>query len=119
MGKFDSMEQTHGKVETPTNLRRLQNLAGIASKNHFGVTSLSELEAKMADMGLVDLQRMSISVWVSGSGDRLLLKKKITDAFDRFSKDGGGSRIQTQPSSVLKGRDKESRARRVLELSKT
>jgi len=62
-------------------LKNLQMVAGLKTKNPFGVDNLEDLNKKMSDMMELDLQKYAEISGVSSRGTRVQLKEKIRGAF--------------------------------------
>lgn len=102
--------QIHGKLETEIErLKELQEQMGILAENHFKCNSVEELDTKMSEMTLLDLQKMAISVGIPAGGDRRVLKNKIRTAFEKFVKGGHGYAFSSQSEIEFKGKDAEKR----------
>lgn len=92
--------KTHGMVDKDINkLKELQELMGVRAKNPFGASTVEELDEKMSDMNLVDLQRMAISAEIPASGHRHTLKEKIRREFERFMRGSHGLGLSMKGTS--------------------
>jgi len=111
------MFQINGKVEDDVRkIRGIEELSGVKAKNVFGVESEEELNEKMADMTLIDLQKMAVSSGVSGGGTRAVLKEKLRREFIRFKHGGHGLASSVGGQMKLKGKDKKRREKEVFKL---
>jgi hypothetical protein len=109
--------EINGKMEDEVKkIAGLQEVIGLKAKNVFGVLTPEELDEKMADMAVVDLQRLAVSCGVSGGGSRAVLKAKIRNEFSKFMRGGHGLNIQSSGKMKLLGRDKKSREQQVFDL---
>ena len=94
---------TNGQLEKEgKKLSKLQDILGVRIKNPFGVTTAEDLDAKMSDMMLVDLQRLAISAGIPGGGDRSILKRKIKTEFEKFMRGGHGQSISVTNNANLR-----------------
>lgn len=104
----------NGKIEDDVKkLNGLQDLIGLKAKNLFGVASTEELDEKMADMNLLDLQKLAVSCGISGGGNRMVLKNKIRNEFLKFAKGSHGFSLQSTEKMKLKGKNKETREKTI------
>lgn len=106
--------QINGKLEDDIKkLNGIQDIIGIKAKNIFASASIEELDEKMADMNLVDLQKLAVSCGISGGGTRTVLKTKIRNEFLKFLKGSHGLSLSSQEKMALKGDDKTERERKI------
>lgn len=111
------MFQINGKVEDDVEkIRGIESISGIRAKNIFGVESEEELNEKMADMTLIDLQKMAVSSGISGGGSRAVLKEKIRREFVRFKHGSHGLASSFGGQMKLKGKNKKRREKEVFNL---
>ena len=109
--------EANGKMENDVRkIKGLQDVLGVRAKNVFKVETEEELDAKMADMELVDLQKLAVSSGVSGGGTRMVLKAKIRNEFLKFMRGSHGYSISKSQSLQLKGKNKKDRERNVHQL---
>ena len=99
MAKNKYITNGEASVSDLRKLRKIRDILDGEKKNVFGVTTDAELEEKMSDMGLVDLQRFAISIGIPGGGDRHLLKMKIRQEFTRSLSSSYGSNVAIQSST--------------------
>lgn len=92
--------QANGKVDKEfKKVANLQEILGVRQKNPFGVSTAEDLDSKMSDMMLVDLQRLAISAGIPGGGDRGILKRKIRTEFDKFMRGSYGVSVSKEANS--------------------
>lgn len=92
--------EANGKLETAVErINGLKDILNLRAANAFGVSSIEELDEKISDMPLIDLQKLAVGCGVSGTGNRMVLKNKIRNEFLKFSRGGHGLNIM--PSSQL------------------
>jgi len=102
--------EANGKMEKDIKaIEGLQKDIGIRAKNPFGAKTVEELDKNMADMNLVDLQRIAVSSGISGSGNRMVLKAKIRNEFVKFMRGGHGLALATNEKMKLTGKNKKMR----------
>lgn len=108
--------QINGKIEQEINqINGLKDIIGLKAKNVFACATESELEEKMSDMSLIDLQRLAVSCGISGGGTRSVLKTKIKTEFIKFLK-GSLDGISSINSDALSGEDLDKRRDIIAEL---
>jgi hypothetical protein len=104
------MNISYGKIERETGeLKVIQELIGVRQRNNFGASSEEDLDLKMSEMALVDLQKLAISVGVPGGGNRNILKRKIKDAYVKYIKGSSGMQISSSSKMELNGKNKAKR----------
>lgn len=109
--------QLNGKMEDDVKkIKGLQDILGIRAKNVFKVESEEELDEKMSDMALVDLQKLAVASGISGGGSRAVLKAKLRAEFSKFKRSGMGCAISKTEPMKLKGKDTKARAQEVNDL---
>lgn len=89
--KLDNLNVVDGKAQDIEKIKELQELMGIKQSNPFGVSTASELEEKMDDMNLSDLQALAVKAGLFPSGSRLTLKNKLLKEF--YSTPGAGAGV--------------------------
>ena len=101
--EIPQMEVLDGKVneqESKSNLRDLESLLNPkGAYNPFKASSDEELEAKMSDMSLPELQSLAVETGVFPSGNRTTLKNKLKKEFKNRVFLGKG-RVISQTSPV-------------------
>ena len=108
--------EVNGKIEDDiSKIRGIQELAGVKAKNMFAVASEQELEEKLTEMTLVDLQRMAVSCGISGGGTRMVLKSKIRNEFLKFTR-GGHGYAMSKTETGLTGKNIKKREAKVKKL---
>lgn len=113
------MNISYGKEEkTIEQIKGLQKVIGLEEVNRFGVKTEEELNEKLSEMQLIDLQRLAISVGIPGGGNRMVLKRKIMDAFNKFLRGSSGTAISFHSDMKLKGKNKKERQEEIKELLK-
>ena len=106
--KLDNLNVVDGKAQDIAKIKELQELMGIKQSNPFGVTTASDLEQKMDDMNLSDLQALAVKAGLFPSGSRLTLKNKLLKEF--YSTPGAGAGVDvgfqglSQTLTVPKGK---------------
>lgn len=109
--------QTNGKMEkNAKQMFKLQDLIGLQAKNTYGANTVEELDNKMSEMFLIDLQKLAISSGIPGGGDCSMLKRKIRNEFLKFKKGADGVSFAVSKEVQFKGKDAESRKAQALEL---
>lgn len=107
---IEKMEQANGQDDKDIKrLQKLEKLMGLRVKNPFGVNTLEELEAKLGEMTLLDMQRMAVSSGIPGGGDRRVLKNKLVKEFEKFTRGGHGSSFSSTSDYQFKGRGAKKR----------
>lgn len=108
----------NGKIEDAVEkIGGLQDLIGLRAKNVYGAKTTEELDDKMSEMALVDLQKLAVSCGISGGGNRTVLKQKIRNEFMKFLRGSHGLSLQASGTMQLKGRNAKERERLVHELT--
>lgn len=108
--------EVNGKIEDDiSKIRGIQDLAGVKAKNVFAVASVEELDEKLTEMSLVDLQRMAVSCGISGGGTRMVLKSKIRNEFLKFSR-GGHGYAMSKSETGLSGKNIKKREEKIKKL---
>ena len=98
--------QINGKIEDNVDkIKGLQELIGLKAKNVFGVKTVDDLDEKMSEMALIDLQKLAVSCGISGGGSRAVLKSKIRNEFIKFLKGSHGLSITRTENMKIKGKD--------------
>lgn len=104
------MEQINGRDEDSIkNIKELQDLIGVKSKNVFGVKTVEELEDKLNEMMLIDLQKLAVSSGISGNGTPLVLKRKITNEFLKLSKGSDNTKFSMETLTKIEGKGSNKR----------
>lgn len=106
--KVSSKEQvvkTNGMVEDINTISKLQEALGSRIRNPFGAKTQEELEEKLKDMFLVDLQKMAVSAGISANGDRSILKNRIRSEFGRFLRGSHGQGVTISKEGLLSERE--------------
>jgi uncharacterized protein YunC (DUF1805 family) len=99
----------NGKMENDIKkINGIKELIGMKARNVFGVKTIEDLDEKMADLSLVDLQKMAVASGISGGGNRTVLKTKIRSEFLKFMR-GNQDGLQIDSPMKLKGKDKKER----------
>jgi hypothetical protein len=94
--------EINGKLEDEIKkITGIQDLIGIKAKNVFKSLSEEELEEKISEMTLIDLQKLAVSCGVSGGGSRTVLKKKIKNEFLKFNRGSHGLSISSEKKMEL------------------
>jgi len=104
-------------VSTEGSHQTLSEILGQKQKNPFEVSSSSELDDKMSNMTLIDLQKLAVKAGVFPSGTKPSLKTKIQKAYSAANR--GAGRITPAPSNpIMDPRSKEGieAARKLKEL---
>lgn len=111
------MEQANGQDDADIKrLKELENLMGVRTKNPFGVTTVEELNEKIGDMPLIDLQRMAVSAGIPGGGDRRVLKVKLVREFEKFMRGGHGNSFSLTSEFKFTGKGAKKREKNMKEL---
>lgn len=82
--KLENLELSDGKiVEDPqiTKVKELEEILGIKKINPFGTYNIDIFKEKLADMTIVDMQRLCERVGIFGSGSRQELREKLLREF--------------------------------------
>jgi hypothetical protein len=90
--KLESLSVADGKSEIEK-IKDLEDLLGVKQTNPFGTTSKELLEEKINEMTITDLQTFAIKIGILPSGNKLVLKNKITKAFRSHAGAGSGYNI--------------------------
>ena len=91
--KPESMEQTHGKLESVVGAAQdLDKILGLRQKNPFGATSKEQFEQSLSSMNLTDMREMAVTAGIFPSGNRTVLKKKLLKGFSSYCKGFENSR---------------------------
>lgn len=88
--KLDTLKAADGKADAVDKIRELEEIFGTQHVNPFGTRSIDELESKMDDMNLSDLQALAVRVGLFPGGSRLNLKNKLKKAFYELPGAGAG-----------------------------
>lgn len=108
--------QTNGKIEEQIEqINGLKDVIGLRTRNIFKSKTQEELEERMSDMSLIDLQRMAVACGVSGGGNRTVLKNKIKSEFIKFLK-GSLDGISSVNNKKINGSDARHKSELVYEL---
>lgn len=98
--------QINGKMEDDVKkIKGIQELTGIKAKNVFGVQTVAQLDEKMSDMALVDLQKLAVSCGIAGGGSRAVLKSKLRSEFSKFLRGSHGFSMSKGETMKLKGKN--------------
>jgi hypothetical protein len=89
--KLENLNVVDGKAQDIAKIKELQELMGIKQANPFGVSTASELNEKMDEMNLSDLQALAVKAGLFPSGSRLTLKNKLLKEF--YSTPGAGAGV--------------------------
>ena len=89
--KLDNLNVVDGKSQDVQKIKELQDLMGIKQANPFGVSTAAELQEKMDEMNLSDLQALAVRAGLFPSGSRLTLKNKLLKEF--YSTPGAGAGV--------------------------
>lgn len=109
--------EINGKMEDEVaKIKGIQDLVGIKAKNIYRAETEEELDERMSEMDLIDLQRLAVSCGISGGGTRMVLKAKIRNEFSKFLRGGSGFSISKGGTMKLKGRNKKEREKEVMNL---
>jgi len=109
--------EINGKIEDEIKkINGLNDLIGLSKGNIFKCKSIKELENKMSDMSLIDLQKMAVSCGISGGGSRLVLKEKIKTYFEKYNKGNDNYSIQKSDEFKLEGENIEERKNNIKNL---
>jgi len=114
--KLDSLNYIDGK-STVEQIKDLENLVGIRETNPYGTTSLDVLTARFSDMNMWELQEFAVKVGVFPSGNRTVLKNKLTKEFLAYNKGKGRHIVLPSPKQIGGNLSPEDREK-VLNLTK-
>tara|TARA_R110001592_G_scaffold160695_3_gene392957 strand:+ start:15661 stop:16050 length:390 start_codon:yes stop_codon:yes gene_type:complete len=92
VSKVESLKVADGKSEIEK-IKDLEDLLGVKQTNPFGTTSKELLAEKINEMSITDLQTFAIKIGILPSGNKLVLKNKITKAFKSHAGAGAGYNI--------------------------
>lgn len=94
------MMYTDGKATTSNEKERLNDLELLLNPsiltNHFKASTEQELDSKMADMSMPELQSLAVQVGVFPSGNRTTLKNKLRKEFKNTVFSGKGRVMQSE-----------------------
>lgn len=99
--QLDNLTFADGKVQEDADIKRIKELElalGVEKLNPFGTTNLEILKEKLADMTMIDLQRLCDRVGIFPSGSRQQIKEKL---FREFKSHNKGSLSMTIQSPAL------------------
>jgi len=88
--KLESLAVTDGQEQDVQRIKELESLMGLGHTNPFGVSTAAELEQKMDQMNMSDLQALAVRAGLFPSGSRLTLKNKILKQFHSTPGAGAG-----------------------------
>lgn len=100
--KLESMEQTHGKLESVISAAQdLDKILGLRQRNPFKSSSLEQFEQSLSSMNLTDMREMAVSAGIFPSGNRTILKKKLIKGFSSHHKGLDNSRVAVPVKNKL------------------
>lgn len=79
----------------------INDLLGFKEKNHFGTSDAAELETKLENSTISELQAMAVNASIFPSGTKLSLKNKLKKAFQQYIASNGRTPVPRQSESVL------------------
>ncbi len=101
--KLDNLDFADGKKEDKIQkARELEELVGLNEVNPYGTSIAAVFEEKLAEMTVVDLQELAVTVGVFPSGTKTSLKNKLLKAFRDYQR-GSSSFIVPPSSSICEG----------------
>jgi hypothetical protein len=101
--QLDNLTFADGKVQEDADIKRIKELElalGVEKLNPFGTTNLEIFKEKLADMTMIDLQRLCDRIGIFPSGSRQQIKEKLFREFKSHNKGSLSMTIQS-PSLVL------------------
>ena len=114
--KLQSLNYIDGKINVEQ-IQDLEKLVGIRETNPYGTTSLEVLTARIADMNMWEMQEFAVKVGVFPSGNRTVLKNKLTKEFLAYNKGKGRHIVLPSPKQIGSNLSPEELAK-VLDLTK-
>lgn len=89
--------EANGKIENEIKkIKGLESLIGLKKVKILKSISAENIDDKLSDMTLVDLQKMAVEMGLSGGGDRMVLKNKIKNEFIKYKNGYGGTALSIQ-----------------------
>jgi hypothetical protein len=86
--KLSSLTQVHGKKEQDPieRAKELEELVGIKEVNPFGTSIAQVFEENIQTMSMVELQELAVKAGVFPTGNRTVLKSKLSRAFSEYNR---------------------------------
>lgn len=112
MKKHKIEEYADGKNNS-MDLESIESILGNTANNPFEVITRADLEEKMENMSLLDLQSFAVKAGVFPSGGKVAIKNRLEKAFSSFQK--GVSQIQLTQHVVDPNSRAGKRALKILE----
>jgi hypothetical protein len=100
--ELDNLTFADGKAQEDADIKKIRELElalGVEKLNPFGTTNLEILKEKLADMTMIDLQRLCDRIGIFPSGSRQQIKEKLFREFKSHNK--GSLSMTIQSPAVL------------------
>jgi len=104
--KSEEIQYADGRQEEEE-IQRLDKILGIREENPFNVASDQELEGKLENMSLLDLQEYAVKAGVFPSGTKTTLKSKLEKAFSSYRRSRNKVQITSHMTDPESKRGKE------------